>query len=168
MNNGISSSSSNRSAGAPELWLTPVIGLFLLGPLIYHWRLPFAESAGSAFANDWRMQLRENIGLDIIIGIVPLFAAACLQRLLRGWKWRGWVQGLAGGLIGSLIVGVFYYYALYPLSHWLKPHDEGEGNVMAIYMSDIFGLAMLGGVAVFASFMVTSLLIQRQRKSSAV
>jgi len=83
MDNGISSSPGSRSARSPELWLTPIIGLILLGPLIYHWRWQLAENAAPAFATDWRMQLRENIGFDIVIGTFPLFAAACLQRLLR-------------------------------------------------------------------------------------
>jgi len=72
------------------------------------------------------------------------------------------VCGLAAGLIGGLLVGVFYYYALYPLSHWFKPYDEGEANVMLIYVNDIFALAILGGGAVFTSVIATSALTQRQ------
>jgi hypothetical protein len=166
MDKGTLSSSNIRNIGSPELWVTPVIGLVLLGGLVYHWRLQLAEFAGPASANDWRIQLKANVGLEIVIGIIPLFAAAVFQRLLRGWNWHGWIQGLAGGLIGSLIVGAFYYYALYPLPHWFKPYDEGEGNVMEIYTSDIFGLALLGGIAVFASFLVVSMATQRHRKSS--
>ncbi len=165
MGNGTSSPSDDRGTGSPELWVTPVIGLVLLAPLIYHWRLPLAAAVGSVPAGDWRIQLKANIGLDIAIGVVPMFAAACLQRLLRAWRWPGWARGLAGGLIGALFVGVFYDYALYPLSHGFKPYDEGEGNVLAIYAGDIFGLAIVGGFAVFASVMLISILIRRRCKA---
>ncbi len=156
--------SFRQNAGSPELWLTPVIGLLLLGPLIYHWRIPFAEIPGPAFAGDWRMHLRANIGLDIGISIVPLFTTAALQRLFRAWKWHGWVRVPATGLIGGLTVCVFYYYALYPLSHWGKPRDEGAADVTAIFLDHLFALAILGAFAVFASVTATSVLTARLRK----
>ena len=92
-----------------------------------------------------------------------MFAAACLQRLMRAWKWRGWAQGVVGGLIGGLIVGVFYYYVLYPLPHGVAPpHDEGEGNVLAIFVNDVAGLAVVGGLAVVTSVVATSWLLRRK------
>ena len=147
-----------------ELWLTPVIGLALLSPLIYHWRLPFAEAS---IPDDWRTHLRTNVGLDCLAGIIPLFAAGCWLRLFRAWKWQSWLRVLAAVLTGCLIVGLFYYYALYPLPGWHAPSEEGEGNIVTIYNSDIFLLAILGGFAALASTLVAAALDGIQRKHAS-
>jgi len=152
--------------GSPEFWLTPLIGLCLLGPLIWHWRNSLLIGA---FAHgEWHLPLRENIALDIVIGLVPLLVAAGLQGLLRTSKWPAWTQGLAAGILAAVIVGMFYYYALYPLANWALPQTEGWGNDIQMYADDIQGLGIVAGLAVFASTIVSSILMRRRNTGLTV
>jgi hypothetical protein len=145
--------------GSPEFWLTPLIGLCLLGPPIWHWRMRLLIGP---FARGWHAELKANIALDILIGLAPLLVAAGVQRLLRIAKWPTWTHGLAAGLIGAAIVGAFYYYALYPLANWTLAQDESWGNAIVMYADDAFGLGIVAGLAVFASTVATSVLMRRR------
>ncbi len=137
-----------------ELWLTPLIGLLLLGPLIYHWRLHLSEMAGPAFADGWRPHFKADIRFDIAIALIPLLVTACLQRLLRAVAGTSWLPILAAAVAGGVITGVFYYYALLPIPYDLKILEEGIGNDMTIFIDDIQCLGFLGGIATAASALV--------------
>ncbi|WP_443751218.1 hypothetical protein [Asticcacaulis solisilvae] len=145
--------------GSPELWLTPLIGLCLLGPLIWHWRMRLLIGP---FARGWHAELKANILLDILIGLAPLLVTAGVQRLLRIPKWPTWAQGLSVGVLGAVIVGTFYYYALYPLANWALASDESWGNDLIMYADDAFSLGIAAGFGVFASAFAINALVRRR------
>jgi hypothetical protein len=152
-----------KRGSSPELWLTPLIGLCLLAPMIWHWRLPLAEHS-FAVLGDHQPRFLEKVALAVGAGVVPLLATAYAQRTMRGWKWPGWMSVLASGLIACLAVGVFYYYALYPPP--ATSHDpEGWDDMMVIYVSDVWPLGVLGGFAAVASAVITHWLVRRTVKA---
>jgi hypothetical protein len=153
--------SQDRKEGSPELWLTPLIGICLLAPMIWHWRIPLTEYGWAIFGNHRWAHFKEPVGLAAVAGVVPLFVTACLQRVLRAWKWHLVVQVIAALAVGYLAVYYFYYYALYPFPHWALAQDEGQADGLAIYESDIWALGVLGAVAALLSKVVTHWLTRR-------
>lgn len=146
---------------SPELWLTPMIGMCLLGPLIWHWRLQLAEHSWAILGDHQLAHIGGKVALAVAIGVVPLFVTACGQRLIRAWKWPAWLQAIAVLVIGYFVADIFYYYALYPFAHWAPPQDEPQGNTMTIYVDDIPVLGILGAVAAALSAAATSWLLRR-------
>ena len=111
---------------APELWLTPLIGLPLLVIYLHH-------QVGL-------QPLVKVVRLVVFAGILPLLLTGLVQSLFRALKWPAWAKILVGCMVGcvvgGLLVGYVYYYALMP------PHlldrvngmiDEGRGDTIDLY-----------------------------------
>lgn len=160
MSRSLSNNGTNRS---PEFWLTPGIGLCLLAPLIWHWRIPLAEHSWAILGEHQLAHLGEKVALAVCVGVVPLLVVAGVLRALRAWKWPGWAQVIAALVIGYLAVYYFYYYAIYPFPHWELAQDEGQGNTLAIYDGDVFFLGVFSALAAALSAILTKWLMYWQR-----
>ena len=146
------------SAGwrSPELWLTPIIGLFGLAVFV------FRHNSGIIV-----FDLRDRVEPFILFGVLPLFVTALAQGCMRALKWRLWAQVMAAGSIGCLTVGLCYFFAA-PYFPATTPLDaEGRGNIVAVlqYKADVLGL--IGALAAMLSTVLTRWLV-RDRTSVQV
>lgn len=114
------------------------------------------------YSGNWHTQFRANIVLDILLGLVPLLAGACVQRLLRFLKWRVWIQSIVAGAICGIMVGLFYFYALYPIANWALAESEGVGNDLDKYWGAVSDFGVFGGIGTVASTFATSVLIRHR------
>ena len=120
---------AKRNNSSPELWITLFIGM----PILALYIIP------------QNLLLRGSVVATVLIGVVPLFAAALVQRLLRTLKWHRWVQMFVAGSIGFMAVAVCYYYALFPA--FLPSDPESRGDVMAVYTSQSLDFGFIGALA---------------------
>ncbi len=135
----------------PELWLTPIIGLFGLAFFV------LKHDSGTIM-----LDLHGRAEPFILFGTLPLFATALVQRGIRALTWPFWKQVIMVGLIGCLVVGLCYFFAA-PYFPTAEPTDgEGRGNIVALlqYEADILGL--IGAFAAMLSTVLTRWLIRSQ------
>lgn len=131
---------------APELWLTPLIGLLVLTYYVHHHGLKLHGS--------WIVA--------VLAGVLPLLAMGVVQSLCRGLPWPAWAKIVAGCVVGcvagGLLVGYVYYYVLMP------PHlldgviDEGRGDTIDLYNYQSSNFAIIGGGAALLSRLLAAVI----------
>ncbi len=139
---------------APELWLTPLIGLAVLTYFVHHHGLKLYGS--------WIV--------CVLAGVVPLLATGVVQGMFKLLPWPGWAQVLlscvVGCVVGYLILAFVYYHALFPPGLLDGDIDEGRANDIALYnwQTDTFGT--IGGGAAGLSALLGGLMSRLKRPAS--
>jgi len=146
----------SRLGNFPELWLTPLLGVFGLCLFTLH-----------DHRSLWR-SLQGGLVPAILLAVPLLMLTAVVMRLLKKTPLPLWTRLLVAAVLSCVAVGAFYFVAAahyYQLFYPTEPSDESSADIIAIWQDEAEEAGLIAAMATVLSGLITSGLSSSRRRT---